>query len=117
MVRHLMGMHLMGVHLMGMHLMDMYLMSMQLMGVYFLSMHLIGVYLMACISYRRELSIISTNDFVCEVTPHANSPSPELAIEFAPLIHSVANPRSFIGSWHLESVPYYARAVQILCRR
>src|SRR5436305_1393139 len=81
------------------HLMGMYLIGVHLMGVYFLSMHLIGVYLMACISYRRELSIISTNDFVCEVTPHANSPSPELAIEFAPLIHSVANPRSFIGSW------------------
>jgi hypothetical protein len=26
--------------------------------------------------------------FVCEVTPHANSPSPELALEIAPLIHS-----------------------------
>jgi hypothetical protein len=25
---------------------------------------------------------------VCEVTPQANSPSPELAIEFAPPIHS-----------------------------
>jgi hypothetical protein len=40
-----------------------------------MGLHLIGMYLMGV-------------HLVCEVIPHANSPSSELALEFAPLIHS-----------------------------
>ena len=47
-------------------------------------MHLIGVYLMACITVDNF-----TNDLCAKLPPHANSPSPELALEFAPLIHPV----------------------------
>jgi hypothetical protein len=47
-------------------------------------MHLMGVHLL---SYRGTTDDF-TKRFVCEVTPHANSPSPELALEIAPLIHS-----------------------------
>ena len=41
----------------------------------------------ACISYRGTVDNF-TKQFVCEVTPQANSPSPEFALEIAPLIHS-----------------------------
>jgi hypothetical protein len=71
-----MGVHLMGVYLMGVHLIGVFLMGVHLMGVHiFIGVHL----LQACISYRRTVDLCA---------PHANSPSLELALEFAPLIHS-----------------------------
>jgi hypothetical protein len=54
-----------------------------LIGVYFIAVDLIDMHLMGV----HLLWIISLNGFVCEVTPHANSPSPELALEIAPPIH------------------------------
>jgi hypothetical protein len=54
------------------------------MGVHLIGMHIfIGVHLLQACIYQGNWII----SFVCEVTPHANSPSPELALEFAPLIH------------------------------
>jgi hypothetical protein len=56
-----------------------YLMGMRLVGVYPTGVHLTGVYLTGRVPY---------NDFVTDCkticvrsTPHANSPSPELALE------------------------------------
>jgi hypothetical protein len=59
-----------------------------------IGMHLIGVYLIGVyftrgshrhVSHGRASPVDNfTKQFVCEVTPHANSPSPELALEIAP---------------------------------
>jgi hypothetical protein len=67
----LIGMHLVGVNL-----------SVYLIGVYFIGVHLRHA------SHGRASPVDNfTKQFVCEVTPHANSPSPELALEIAPPIH------------------------------
>jgi hypothetical protein len=70
-----MSMRLIGMHLVGVDPMGVYLIGVDLIG-----MHLIGMHLLQVDNFTKR--------FVCEVTPHANSPSPELALEIAPLIHS-----------------------------
>ena len=75
-----MSMRLIGRHLVGVDLMSAYLISVYLM-------HGSHRHVWACISYRGTADNF-TKRFVCEVTPQANSPSPELALEIAPLIHS-----------------------------
>ena len=78
---------------------------MNVVGVDLMGMYLIGVDLIGMGSHRRgsrshrhachgRVSPYRgtvdnfTKQFVCEVTPQANSPSPEFALEIAPLIHS-----------------------------
>jgi hypothetical protein len=66
---------------MGLHLMSMRLIGMDLVGVDLMSAYLMRVS-HRCEFYRAYIL------WVCEVTPHANSPSPELGLEIAPPIHS-----------------------------
>jgi hypothetical protein len=71
--------------------MGMYLMSVYLVGMHLTGMYLIGTYGLAS-HWHASLTEGTVDNFssdMCEVTPHANSPSPELTPEFASLIHSV----------------------------
>ena len=73
-------------------------MSMHLMGVYLMGVHLTGVYLIGTYgraSHGRAYLLQACREAVD--TPHVNSPSPELALEFAPLIHPGA---SVIWTYH-----------------
>jgi hypothetical protein len=100
-------MHLVGVDLISMHLISVDLTGMHLrgvyrhvsyehasMGVYLMGVHLTGMYLIG--TYRRASHWhTSTGGTVDNFT---NSPSPELALEFAPLIH----PEDLLCSFHLQ---------------
>jgi hypothetical protein len=81
--------------------------------MHLIGMHLIGVDLMRIshkrvfhrrgshrhISYGRASPVDNfTKQFVCEVTPYANSPSPELALEIAPPIHPGSS-AIYFGAW------------------
>jgi hypothetical protein len=82
----LIGMHLIGVDLMGVYL----------IGVYFIGVDLIGMYLMGV----HLLWIISLNNLCAKLPRHANSPSPELALEIAPPIHPERKRSHFCSSFH-----------------
>jgi hypothetical protein len=71
----------MSMRLIGIHLVGVYLIGVHLRGMHLISVHLIGVHLMGVHLLQGKLWIIS-------VTICANSPSPELALEIAPPIHS-----------------------------
>ena len=93
-------MHLVGVDLMGVDLVGVYLIGVDLIGM---GSHRRGSrsHRHAChgrVSPTGELWIISLNKFVCEVTPQANSPSPEFALEIAPLIHSGQQGQHLLGT-------------------
>src|SRR5438270_8479905 len=83
-------MHLVGVDLMGVDLVGVYLIGVDLIGM---GSHRRGSrsHRHAChgrVSPYRGTVDNFTKQFVCEVTPQANSPSPEFALEIAPLVHS-----------------------------
>jgi hypothetical protein len=82
-------MHAYEMHAHETHTHEMQAYKMQAHEVHAYNMHAHKMYAHEMHAYdrrasTRELWIIPT---MCEVTPHANSPSPELALEFAPLIH------------------------------